>query len=125
MLQMQRRVAEIDALAFGPDGASDNAPADAADAADAGLAPRATHAHAHLVALVDSRAEEWLCDLCQCRSIDQQMERYQCVEGCDFDLCDACVGARVGPPESGVSALSAEDRRRFGLDAPEATGAAQ
>ena len=40
---------------------------------------------------------EWICDLCNCTLEDD--EAWKCDEGCDFDVCTACMKkCQVGGP---------------------------
>jgi len=132
LLRAQRRAAELDDLAYGDGPLPD---------AEGG----ASQLHEHPLIRSDDQ-DAWICDGCRTEfpdPVSSGVKRFQCTQGCDFDLCGECQAgssaggpsptAAVVPPAVKVaspsgkeasnaapspleSCLSPEDRRRFGLD---------
>jgi len=132
----QSRIAQIDELAFGGDAGRPNDNSSASAAAKSlgggggvfGTPSRASSgravSHPHPLVRV-SVDEEWVCDGCGSRSIDVPpgaVSRYQCSQGCDFDLCDSCHGPTSGSAAAPSSASMPYQQPRRSLAPVSAKG---
>mmetsp|Transcript_43927 Transcript_43927/g.117745 ORF Transcript_43927/g.117745 Transcript_43927/m.117745 type:complete len:191 (-) Transcript_43927:6-578(-) len=141
LVRAQRRAAEIEEMVNSPGSAAGDAAAPDLPLVGEGEVAtfEAQRLHEHPLS-PNEELEPWVCDRCGTEhpeSEHSRIRRFSC-QGCDFDLCERCHGTNAssfaahGPssPSPGTargsveSCLSPEDRRRFGLDAPSAAGAA-